>query len=398
MELSKIYTPKLFQFVQDHLNEDPAQLLLRHHQNKELDIKEAVQQISARQKAANKLPSWVANPKVIFPASISLEQCSSELTAIFKRRIVQGKSLIDLTGGFGVDTFYLGEQFQQVVYLERQEKLAETVRFNFPKLSNYPENYTILSTDSMEYLKASKVRFDWIYIDPARRGGQNQKLYKLEDCEPDILGNWDLLTQKAENIMVKASPMLDIKEAIRELPSLTAIHVVAVKNEVKEVLLVWQKEIREGRKITAWNLTQDQEENFTFDFEEEESADIAYGLPEKYLVIPPAAILKAGAFKSFSKQFGLKKLHPNTHFYTTDLLGENLQGRAFEILGEIKLEKRAIKKTFPTAKVNVLVRNHPMKPEAIKNKFKLKDGGDDYLIACTLLDGSAKAYHCKRAR
>ncbi|GAB4107662.1 SAM-dependent methyltransferase [Echinicola sediminis] len=397
MGFSKVYTPELFQFVQDHLQEDPAQLLLKHHQNTSLDIKEAVQQIAARQKAAGKLPMWVANQKVVFPASISLEQCSSELTAIFKRRFVKGECLVDLTGGFGVDTFYLGEQFQQVVYLERQEKLAEIVRFNFHHLSIQPDKYAFLSSESIGYLKNAQADFDWLYVDPARRGGYNQKLYKLADCEPDILGNWDLLTQKAKNIMVKASPMLDIKEAIRELPVLSSIHVVAVKNEVKEILLVWHKEgTEQGVKVSAWNLVGDHAVDFTFGFEGEEATDISYGLPEKYLVIPSAAILKAGAFKSFGKRSGLKKLHPNTHLYTADFLPENLQGRAFEILSEVKLDKKAIKKSFPGGKVNVLVRNHPLKPEVIKKKFRLKDGGEDFLIACTLMDGSAKAFHCRR--
>ncbi|WP_317172661.1 THUMP-like domain-containing protein [Echinicola salinicaeni] len=383
--------------MQDHLNEDPAQLLLKHHQNKSLDIKEAVQQISARKKAQNKLPSWVANPHIIFPASISLEQCSSEQTANFKAQFVQGKSLVDLTGGFGVDTYFLGKKFEKVLYLERQEKLAEIAKFNFSTLSNSSDKFQVLSEDSMAFLKNTAQFFDWIYVDPARRGGHNQKLYKLADCEPDIVGHWDMLSHKAACIMVKASPMLDIKEALKELPIVHEVHIVAVKNEVKEVLLIWRKdEKKQEPLIKAWNLSSSEKLAFEFTYTEEEVTPVAFGPVEKYLIMPSAAILKAGGFKSFAHQFGLKKLHSNTHLYTTDKLPEKIQGRVFEVIEVFKLDKKKIKQLFPSGKVNVLSRNHPLKAEAIKKKFKLKDGGEEFLLACTTSDGLPKAFYCKR--
>ncbi|WP_200974677.1 class I SAM-dependent methyltransferase [Echinicola sp. 20G] len=397
MEASKIYTPLLFQFVQDHLFEDPAQLLLKHHQNTSLDVKEAVQQISARKKAQLKLPSWVANPNVIFPPSISLEQCSSELTAKFKSRLARGASLVDLTGGFGVDTFFLGAHFDKVLYLERQEKLAEIAAMNFSQLSENKVKYEVRSGDSIDYLRQTESSFDWIFVDPARRGGHNQKLYKLADCEPDIITHWEMMTRKASHIMVKASPMLDIKEALREIPAVSHLHVVAVKNEVKEILLIWDRDAEVGSpRVSCWNLSEELDEFFEFSYEEETLSQATFGFPEKYLVLPSAAILKAGAFKSFSQQYGLKKLHPNTHVYTSDKLIAPVQGRVFEILEEQKLDKKQIKKTFPSGKVNVLVRNHPLKPDMIKKKFKLQDGGDEYLFAVTTLDDSPKVYKCKR--
>ncbi|UCS94172.1 class I SAM-dependent methyltransferase [Echinicola marina] len=397
MEASKIYTDKLFQFVQDHLHEDPAQLLLKHHQIKDLDIKEAVQQISARKKAKDKLPSLVANPHIIFPSSISLEQCSSEQTANFKAHFVKGQSLVDLTGGFGVDTYFLGQQFEKVVYLERQGKLAEIVALNFSKLGDRPEKFQVLSQDSIDFLKRRSQTFDWIYVDPARRGGHNQKLYKLADCEPDIVANWEMMRQKADNIMVKASPMLDIKEALKELPAVQEVHVIAVKNEVKEILLIWKKELKEDEpQIKAWNLSMSEEPAFEFTYTEEEHVPVFFSPVEKYLIMPSAAILKTGAFKSFAHQYGIKKLHYNTHLYTAGKLPEKIQGRAFEILEEIKLDKKKIKQLFPSGKVNVLSRNHPLKAEAIKKKFKLKDGGEEFLLACTTSDGLPKAFYCRR--
>ncbi|WP_317195559.1 THUMP-like domain-containing protein [Echinicola shivajiensis] len=383
--------------MQDHLDEDPAQLLLKHHQIQDLDIKEAVQQISARKKAQHKLPSWVANLHVIFPASISLEQCSSEQTANFKARLVKGQSLVDLTGGFGVDTYFLGQQFEKVVYLERQEKLAEIAALNFSRLSDRPEKFQVLSKDSIEFLSNTDRFFDWIYVDPARRGDHNQKLYKLADCEPDIVSNWAMMIEKADNIMVKASPMLDIKEALKELLAVQVVHVIAVKNEVKEILLIWRKELKDDEPlIKAWNLSDSEESAFEFTYAEEEQVPVFFSPVEKYLIMPSAAILKAGGFKSFAHQYELKKLHPNTHLYTADQLPENIQGRAFEVLEEIKLGKKKIKQLFPSGKVNVLSRNHPLKAEAIKRKFKLKDGGQEFLLACTTSDGQPKAFSCRR--
>lgn len=384
--------------MQDHLHEDPAQLLLKHHKHAHIDIKLAAGQIAARQKAKQKLPSWYSIPEVIFPPALSLEQCSSELTATFKSRLVSGKSFCDLTGGFGVDTFFLGERFEKVVYIERQEGLAEIAKANFATLSDTPQKFIVIQGDSMAFLSAHQEPFDWIYADPARRGSQNQKLYKLSDCEPDVVQYWHTMAEKSSGILIKASPLLDIKEALKELPAIAAVHIVAVKNEVKEILLVAEKSANTPAKITAWNLSGDHEEHFAFDFEEEEKAIPQVGMPEKYLILPSASILKAGAFNVFSERFGLKKLHQNTHLYTSSELPANLPARIFEIISEAKMDKKILKRAFPAGLVNVLTRNYPQKPEVIKQKFKLKDGGEDFLVACTLLDGTPKAYHCKRVQ
>jgi 16S rRNA G966 N2-methylase RsmD len=218
--ISSKYPDTLFEFVQDHLKEDPAHLLLKYQGSYDFDLKEAVQQVAARQKVKTKLPLWTAHPKVVFPASLALEQSSSELTARYKAGFVQGERLIDLTGGFGVDAFFLGEKFRKVVYIERQKDLAEIVAYNFRLLSSNSQTYEVISTDSMEFLQQTGQFFDWLYIDPARRGGNNQKLFKLADCEPDVRASWPLMKEKAQNIMIKASPMLDIKAVLDELPDM----------------------------------------------------------------------------------------------------------------------------------------------------------------------------------
>ncbi|MDN3668725.1 class I SAM-dependent methyltransferase [Echinicola jeungdonensis] len=383
--------------MQDHLQEDPAQLLLRHGKITAFDLKAAIKQISARQKVKQKLPFWVGNKEVIFPDAVPLEQCSSELTAKFKAKKVKGACLADLTGGMGVDTFYLSSSFGQVDYVERNEELAQIAQWNFHVLHTQPDKITFHQGESMEFLKNSFKSFDCLFIDPARRGDQNQKLYKLADCEPNVVENWQLMTGKAKQIMIKASPMLDIKAAINELPEVNQVMVVAVKNEVKEVLLLWdEQKSMEEVKVSSYELSQEPIIPFEFTYGEEESASLELANPESYLFEPSAAILKAGAFKSFAHHYSVKKLHPNTHLYTGKWIPTGLQGKTFEILEPLKLDKRTVKKTFPNKIANVVVRNHPMKAAEIKKKFQLKDGGHDFLIAFTGQDNKPVAFRCKR--
>lgn len=381
------------QFVQDHLDEDPAQLLLRHKETPGLDLKVAARQIAMRQKARQKLPAWAAHPSLIFPPALSMEQCSSELTGRYKSSLVQGKTMVDLTGGFGVDTFYMGEKFEQVTYVEQQEELVVLARNNLPQLFK-DQQIKFFHQDALAFLQQTTQKFDWLYVDPARRGKGNEKLYQLKDLEPDIVENWGLLKGKAGKILVKASPMLDISMACRELPGIAAIHVISVKNEVRELLLLYDGS-SDPLKIVAVEIRGDEQFTFEFSPEEESEASPELSFPQKYLVIPYAAILKAGAFKSFAVKQGLAKLHAHTHIYTGNQFSEAVPGRVFEVLEEIKLDKKVLKKLYPDGKVHVISRNHPLKAEAFKKKFRLKDGGEEFLIACTQMDGKTGVFRCK---
>src|SRR5690606_3147439 len=348
LAIDQLHSDKFFQFVQDHLQEDPALLLLKQAKIAGLDLKEAVQQIAARQKLASKLPEWVADPKVLFPASLSLEQSSSELTAKFKAKNIAGRTLIDLTGGLGVDTFYMGQKFDQVVYLERQEALATLAEHNFSILNPSETQYLVLAGDSLSYLKESENTYDWLYVDPARRGANNSKLYKLSDCEPDILGNWELLKKRSSHIMVKASPMLDVKGVLNEIPDIQEVHIVAVRNEVKEVLLLWNSGREAVPRINAVDLKAGGEAIFTFTYDQEERTVADYLLPQRYLIEPDAAIMKAVGFRCFASTYGLYKLHPNTHLYTTSVFPAGIMGRVFEVVQELKLDKKVLKHAFPS--------------------------------------------------
>ncbi|MDG1279602.1 MAG: class I SAM-dependent methyltransferase [Algoriphagus sp.] len=392
MELSQYHRADFKQFVQDHLNEDPALLLFKYQGKTDFDLKAAVQQIAARQKAKKKLPSWTSNPDLIFPASVSLEQSSSEETAKFKSNGQSGQLLIDLTGGFGVDSFHLSKGFEKAIYCEQQEELAKIAFHNLETLT--PDKFQLVIGDGLDFLAKSEKHFDLIYGDPARRGDSNQKLYKLADCQPNVVATWELMKSKANSILLKLSPMLDISQALEELPEIQKVKIVSVKNEVKELLLIWNKNgIENPPEIEAIDLGRDKS-SFSFSSNEEVNAQASFGEAGKYLIEPYSAILKAGAFKTFGIRFGLKKLDANTHLYTSNEVNPDIPGRIFEILEEINPKKNELKKRFPSGKVNVITRNYASGSDAFKKKFGLKDGGDDFLIGTKTASGF-KVFWCR---
>lgn len=395
MNLSEINSAEFRQFVQDHLAEDPALLLFKYQGKVNFDLRSAVQQISARQKASKKLPEWAANPAIIFPPSISLEQSSSEDTARFKAKNLSGKRIIDLTGGFGVDFFYLSQGFDRGIYCERQSELFAIARHNLELLS--PGKFEFVQGDGLEYLKTTPLDFDLIYADPARRSSSNQKLYKLQDCEPNVVDSWALLRSKAEKVCIKASPMLDISQAWTELPDIQKITVVTVKNEVKELLLYWEKgNENTPKRVESVDLGSDFP-SFEFGPEEEEKANSQFGEAEKYLFEPLSGILKAGAFQLFGERFGLKKLEKNSHLYTGSQIPDDIPARIFEVLKEISPKKQVISALIPSGKANVICRNYVTGAEELKKKLSLKDGGVEYLIG-TKTGKSYKVYWCRRLK
>ena len=393
MDLSEINSAELRQFVQDHLTEDPALLLLKYSTKVPFDLKTAVQQISARQKAVKKLPEWASNRGLIFPATISLEQSSSEETAKFKAQGLFGNRMVDLTGGFGVDCYYLSENFGKAIYCEQNDELAGIAEHNLNILA--PGRFEVVSGDGLDFLQKTELRFDLIYADPARRGSGNQKLYKLQDCQPDVVNAWELMKSKSDRILLKVSPMLDISQAWSELPEIQKITVVSVKNEVKELLLYWEKGREEAEKQIAVRDLGNDLPGFDFSRSEEEPALSVLGETEKYLIEPLSGILKAGAFKLFGDRFGLKKLDKNSHLYTASVLPDQIPGRIFEVIREISLKKQEIKSLFPTGKINVICRNYVTGAEELKKKLGLKDGGEDFLIGTKTVTGF-KVFWCRR--
>ncbi len=395
MNISEYHSAEFRQFVQDHLEGDPALLLFKYQGKVGFDLKVAVQQIAARQKAAKKLPTWSKNLSLLFPASISVEQSSSEQTAAFKSIGRTGEWMIDLTGGFGVDCHYLSQGFEKGVYCEQQTELSEISTYNLSALN--PGKFDFVAGDGLEFLRKATQHFDLIYADPARRGTGNQKLYKLQDCEPNVVDAWTLLRSKSDSILLKVSPMLDLTQAWSELPDIQKITVVSVRNEVKELLLHWDKANEGAPKMIAAVDLESGLPQFEFEPKAEGQAHSQFAEPGKYLIEPLVGILKAGVFNLFGASFGLKKLERNSHLYTSETFPTGIPGRIFEVLQEISPKKQEIKALFPSGKANVICRNYVTGAEELKKKLGLKDGGEDYLIGTQTATGF-KLYWCKRVQ
>lgn len=368
-------------FIQQHLHADVTELLLHSKAFPHERMRELVLQIQARQKAKDKLPSWYANPDIVFPSLLSVEQSSSETTAKYKADLVSGNRFADLTGGMGADFQHLSQRFNESFYVERNPVLAELAEHNLGLLGI--KNAQYLSADSLVWLSQTATKLDWIYLDPARRGDANQKVVRLEDCEPNIVQVKDLLFSKTEHILLKTSPLLDIDLAIRSLACVAQVHIVAVENEVKEVLFYLQQQSENEAIITATNLTKTGSQQFIFRRSDEQTASFQTGLLGKYLYEPNAAIMKSGAFKLIGERFGLHKIHLHSHLYTSNEKVPNFVGRAFEIEATMKLDKKELRAYLPNNQANIAVRNFPMTVAQIRQQTGIREGGDVYLFATT---------------
>jgi 16S rRNA G966 N2-methylase RsmD len=293
--MEKLLDPKVQSFIQDHLNDDPVSLLLKSDRFPGIPLKEAVIQIKARQNLKQKLPEWVADKNIIFPPALSQEQSSSQKAAEYKASLISGKQLLDLTGGAGVDTYYLSKSFTEVTYVEPNQDLFEISRHNLTYLG--ASNINFFKGKAEEFLLTFAGKADWIYVDPDRRSGQQKKLFLLSDCEPDVIKLLPQLLEAGRKILIKTSPLLDISQAIDGLKYVKNVHVVAVNNEVKEVLYLLDEEKPTEITITTSNLLdQNNSQLFTFFNSQEQMAEVNFTLPLNYLYEPNAAILKAGAF------------------------------------------------------------------------------------------------------
>jgi 16S rRNA G966 N2-methylase RsmD len=368
------------QFIADNIDAKIENLLLKNKAKQPENIKILAEQILARQKIKQKLPNWYNNLSLLLPHFISVEQSSSEITANYKAQLISGQILIDLTGGMGIDCLAMSERFDNATYIERNAELKEITEFNFSQLGI--KNVTFKSDDSIEFLEQINSKVDWIYLDPARRSSSGQKVILLENCEPNILAIKDLILAKTTNVLLKCSPMLDINLAIKQLETVQEVHIIVVDNEVKELLFHLNKTPNTNIKIKVVNLSKKGNSEFEFYANEEAEYIESIGPLQRYLFEPNAGIMKAGAFKSISKTFNCTHLHPNTHLYTANNLIDNFPGRSFEIIRILKASKTDIKKAGLT-KANLSVRNFPGTVEEIKKKLGLKDGGNDYLFACT---------------
>ena len=365
----------------------------------EVDMPFAVRQIEGRQKMKHKVPLFYDTDGLLYPVRLSLEQASSQLTACYKADLCGGRTFADLTGGLGIDCYFISRRFAEATYVERQAELCEVARHNFAVLG--ATNVRVLQAQAEDVLRDMEP-VDCIYLDPARRSEAGRKLVLLSDCEPDVTTLAGQLLAKSACTLVKLSPMLDVSAAVRQLPGVSEVHLLAVDNECKEVLLVLRPDaVPADLLVCTANLSSKGREAQHFDFRpsEEAAAQARYAdQPGRYLYEPNAAVMKSGAYRLVSQRFNLPKLHPNTHLYTSDSLLPDFPGRAFEVVARWGHDKKArrIRLAALGGRANVAVRNYPLSAPELKKKLKLTDGGDHYLFACTLHGGDKTILECRK--
>ena len=403
-------------FIENHLHDDTRQLALKTLPA-DIDKTFALNQIEARQIISKKVPSWASNNDLIFPKHLSLEQCSSELTAKYKTTIVEKiikthcnaslqpdtnclpTTFIDLTGGLGIDSYFLSENFQTAYYVENQKELCELAENNFRVLGR---KINVVNNDSESFLrKYSCDSWCLIFVDPSRRDALNRKMVSLHDCSPDVVELQQRMLEVARHVLIKASPMLDISLVCNELKNIKEIHVVSVKNECKEILILLERGFAGKIKFVCTNLKQDEQDlhdEFCCLEDDEKNAVPSFAdTMKKYLYEPNSSLMKAGVFKLISQHYIIDKLHVNSHLYTSDNLISDFPGRVFEVVGFAPFNKK-IKKDLlkDTNEAAVATRNFPLGANDLRKSLDLKESDNTFVFGTTLIGEKKIVILCKR--
>lgn len=389
--------PAIQEFIRAHQEVDVAALALKKPPDAHWPYAAVLAQIKARQKAYKKLPQWLETPGIIFPPPDTMEQASSAATARYKAGLAGAQSFIDLTGGGGADSWACAALAETAVVVEQDSNLAEILAHNFKIF--YPDKGIQVIAGHAEDILSGLPRVEMILIDPQRRNQNQRGIFRLADGAPNILELLPLLKEKARFVILKTSPLLDIKKTLSDLPHVKEVHVVEWDGECKEVLYVldFSAPAPEPR-ITAVRLKGDGAICSRMDFAlaEEESCAESITPPKKFLYEPGPGFLKAGGFKLMAARYGLSKLAQHTHLYTGPQACTDFPGRGFEIVEVLPATKAAVLTSIPNGKANLSTRNFPMSTEDLKKKLGLKDGGEAYLFACSLQSGEKILIHAKK--
>ncbi len=383
------------QYIHEHRTDDVRKLALASHP-KDVDIQYALTQISGWQAAKSKLPLWADTNGIIYPRHLSLEQCTSQYIAQYKASVVEkliGKDfkMADITGGMGVDCFFLSRNASQVYYNEMSAELCDCARANFKALGR-PEIEISCSTAEDFITSLEPDSLDLIYLDPARRGDAGRKLVSISDCQPDTVALQDDLLRIAPNVMVKLSPMLDISRALTELKHVSSAFIVGLEGECKEITLLMQRGFEAEPTITAVDIKADGTPESAVS--SAKSADNALPLPiadpqqlqpGTFISEPSAPYMKSALFRTIAAKTNTALLHPDTHLFWSKEKPENFPGRTFQLEGIIPFDKRSLSALTKT-QANLSVRNFPESAPQLQSRLKLRDGGPRYLIATTLSD------------
>lgn len=386
MNLS-ILKSEVQRFIDANLNEDITKLLFKKSPFNDVSSKELVEQIEAKKRSKTKLPTWFNSQNIYFPNKLNIEQTSSEITAEYKSKLVYGPALIDLTSGLGVDSFYFSKKVKNVTSCELNLKLSEISKYNFKNLE--VNNISVINENGIEYINKSNLHFDCIYVDPSRRHNSKGKVFFLRDCLPNIPEYIDMLFKHSNTILIKASPMLDISIGISELKYVKEVHIVAIENEVKELLFLLEFSYQETIKIKTANITKGKTQCFEFYKNEEAIAKSSIEEATSYLYEPNAALLKSGAFNLISTQLHVPKLHKHTHLYTSEKLID-FPGRRFKIETILDYNKKLLKRYLKDKKINISTRNFPISIQQLKKDFHIKDGGKTYAFFTTDINDEKK--------
>lgn len=387
----KILDPEIQAYINLHIGVDTSKMALSKNPFEGIDFKEILNQVAAKTKAEKKLPLWFTTPNIIYPSKVSVEQTSSEITAKYKATLVVGETLIDLSGGFGVDDYYFSRNFKELVHCEMQEDLSDIVAHNFKALK--ANNIECKTGDSTIILKELNQRFDCIYVDPSRRNDLKGKVFMLSDCSPNVGDLLPAYLSYSDLILIKAAPILDITAALNELKFVKEIHLVAVNNEMKEIVFLIEKGFKEEPQLVCINFNSTGNQKVVFQLNAEVYAN--YELPKQYLYEPNSAIMKSGAFNQLSAQLHLPKLHQHSHLYTSDNQIA-FPGRAFKIDEVFDYNKIGISKVSALKKSNITTRNFPLTVEELRKKTKVKDGGNTYCFFTTNLNNEKIIIICSK--
>ena len=378
-------------FINNNLSIDVFSLLLSKNIFDNVSNKEIVEQIESKLKAKDKISKWFNTKDLIYPTKLNLEQTSSELTAKYKSQLIKGNSMVDATCGFGIDAHYFSKSFKKVKCFDLNSRLIEIVKYNSILLGQ--NNVKYINDNGINYCKKTLKKYDLLYIDPSRRKQGNKKVFLLSECEPIINDDINYLLSNFENIIIKCSPLLDLKQTLNQINNITEIHIVGIKNEVKEIILKIKKDTNYRVKVKSVELT-DRSKDIDFYFDQINNKEILFTDISTYLYEPSAMLLKSGAFNIIQNVYKLNKLNSNSHLYTSDKL-ISFQGRYFKIYKSLDYNKKNLKKYYNT-KANITTRNFPYSVQELRKIHKIKDGGSKYLFFTTDLNNNLKILVVKK--
>ena len=377
MNLAVLQT-EVQEFLNKNITQKATSIALKKSPFKGISSQELAQQLVGKQKAKIKLPSWFKSNEVYYPPSLNLEQTSSEKTATYKSRLVSGKTLVDCTGGFGIDSVAFSKKITTIFHCELNAELQKIASHNFKVLN--AKNIRSNCYNGIDFALQQKA-IDWIYIDPSRRNETKGKVFFLEDCIPNVPAIVDQLFEVTANILVKTAPILDISVGIKELKYVKELHIVAVNNEVKELLWVLCKTAYKNPMIYAVTLYNTFESIIKIGLNEEETAVSRFNTPLKFLFEPYASVMKSGSFNWLSEYYKVAKLHSQTHLYTSEELID-FPGRKFKVIAVYPFTKSTMR-PLVKIKTNVVTRNFKMNVAELRKKYKLQEGLERYLFFVT---------------